>query len=1203
MKKAIQLLVTICLFLLTLQVSFSQVYLVNPCTYSPIAGSGTSLPNCDDCMSGMIPIGFTFNFYGVNYTQCDVSSNGFLTFNGGLGSGCCSGQVIPTAAYPTLISWSWDDMYTSGAIVNYFTTGIAPNRIFVINYNNVGYCCTSNNIASVQIQLYETSNEIRILSANNIHSGRTATMGIQSFGVGNTVVSGRNAAGWDASINECLSFAALPSEIEVVGNGNIILDGSTSPSLTNNTQFGTSGTCSTSVVKTFVINNSGLGTLAISGINFTGPASADFTVIPPIPVSVAPGGSSSFQVAFDPTAVGIRSATLNILNSDADESTYNFDLEGTGVANDVIPPVFTSCPGTISANNAPGTCGAAVTFTAPNVTDNCSTLGDNSLSLVLSRFNTNYTTIASNIPNPVVFNMDGGSNNISDGCSDMYDGGNFLNTNIAGGINYSDNSVISSTAFGSTGQYFTRYISSGAQCQNLPSMFIMAANLNNVTDFTITGNIGADGSGNVDIAQFNVTSNGVLYNVFVKRIYNAFDPSVNEVFIIPNNPSASQNINFNTDDNYHNLTNIASSTRVYYLLYAGMTGSYINNASTTNIVQSFLDNVTQGNTGLTLVQTAGPVSGSTFPVGSTPVTYTATDASSNSTTCTFNVTVNDIQNPTASNPANIVLSGCNGSFPAPDVTVVTTEADNCGTPSVTFISDGAPSLVGCTETTIRTYRVADASLNFINVTQNLIRTVDITNPTASNPATIVLSGCNGTYPAPNPNVVTDEADACGTPVVVFVSQGAPSMAGCTETIIRTYSVTDACGNNINVTQMLQRTVDTTPPSIPALPGPSNISCPSSPSFTIPNATDGCGTPSLTFNDVTTPTCGNSYSTTRTWTATDACGNSSVASQTINVVDNTAPVITCGGPILLSGCVPATYTATPPPASDACGGTITFNNDHPGTSYPAGNTTIIWTATDACGNSSTCSQVITVTSPEADITGNGYAITHTSSIISLANWTDFGNVNVCTGLVTRTYMIRNSGAGPLNLTGVPKVQLSGLNAADYSVVQPAVGSLAAGASTSFQVTFNPSATGFRNARITVPNNDCNEAGYYYAIRGNGTACGPMLVPDPSGQSQTSGNNTNEENGNSTMGIEDRTEFGALIYPNPSNGVFTLELSEAPGSGTEIKLLNSLGQVIYSSRLMVQTSYYDFSYLSAGTYFIQVINPENNFTKTILITQKY
>jgi hypothetical protein len=58
----------------------------------------------------------------------------------------------------------------------------------------------------------------------------------------------------------------------------------------------------------------------------------------------------------------------------------------------------------------------------------------------------------------------------------------------------------------------------------------------------------------------------------------------------------------------------------------------------------------------------------------------------------------------------------------------------------------------------------------------------------------------------------------------------------------------------------------------------------------PTATDNCGTPTLTFTTVTTPgSCPNQYTLTRTWTATDACGNVTNASQVFNVVDTTPPV--------------------------------------------------------------------------------------------------------------------------------------------------------------------------------------------------------------------------------------------------------------------------------------------------------------------------
>ena len=65
-----------------------------------ISSSGTLVPggvnSCDDCVSGALPIGFSFDFYGNTYTDAFVSSNGFVTFNNNPRAGCCAGQHLPT---------------------------------------------------------------------------------------------------------------------------------------------------------------------------------------------------------------------------------------------------------------------------------------------------------------------------------------------------------------------------------------------------------------------------------------------------------------------------------------------------------------------------------------------------------------------------------------------------------------------------------------------------------------------------------------------------------------------------------------------------------------------------------------------------------------------------------------------------------------------------------------------------------------------------------------------------------------------------------------------------------------------------------------------------------------------------------------------------------------------------------------------------
>ena len=252
----------------------------------------------------------------------------------------------------------------------------------------------------------------------------------------------------------------------------------------------------------------------------------------------------------------------------------------------------------------------------------------------------------------------------------------------------------------------------------------------------------------------------------------------------------------------------------------------------------------------------------------------------------FTYTVMDDQPPTASNPADIVLTGCNSTFPAPDPLVVTDEADNCGVPVVAWVSDGPPVTEGCTETVIRTYSVTDGCNNQIRVTQKLIRMVDTQAPTASNPADIVLTGCNSTFPAPDPLVVTDEADNCGVPVVAWVSDGPPVTEGCTETIIRTYSVTDGCNNLIRVTQKLIRIVDGEDPVIPC---PADVvlwvsAGETSTTWTpvIPEAFDNC-TASATLTVTGVRSDGKPLidpwplgTTIITWNTEDGCGNSAVS---------------------------------------------------------------------------------------------------------------------------------------------------------------------------------------------------------------------------------------------------------------------------------------------------------------------------------------
>ena len=176
-------------------------------------------------------------------------------------------------------------------------------------------------------------------------------------------------------------------------------------------------------------------------------------------------------------------------------------------------------------------------------------------------------------------------------------------------------------------------------------------------------------------------------------------------------------------------------------------------------------------------------------------TYSVTDACGNSIEVRQNIIVMDTTAPTASDPSPINVE-CTDDVPAPDILVVTDEDDNCAAPTVAFVSEISDNQ-SCPETITRTYSVTDACGNSIEVRQNII-VMDTTPPTASDPSPINVE-CTGDVPAPDILAVTDEDDNCASPTVAFVSEISDNQS-CPETITRTYSVTDACGNSIEVRQ-------------------------------------------------------------------------------------------------------------------------------------------------------------------------------------------------------------------------------------------------------------------------------------------------------------------------------------------------------------------------------------------------------------------
>lgn len=145
-----------------------------------------------------------------------------------------------------------------------------------------------------------------------------------------------------------------------------------------------------------------------------------------------------------------------------------------------------------------------------------------------------------------------------------------------------------------------------------------------------------------------------------------------------------------------------------------------------------------------------------------------------------------------------------------------------------------------------------------------------------------------------------------------------------------------------------------------------------------------------------------------------------------------------------------------------------------------------TSTGATAKTVTCSGSVTAPAPNINLQGNTANITNGSTTPSATNHTDFGSQDITAGTIVRTFTIQNTGSDPLILTGSsPYAIISGTNAADFTVTAIPATNVTSLGTTTFQVTFDPSATGTRTATITIANNDSTKNPYTFAIQGTGT----------------------------------------------------------------------------------------------------------------------
>jgi len=204
----------------------------------------------------------------------------------------------------------------------------------------------------------------------------------------------------------------------------------------------------------------------------------------------------------------------------------------------------------------------------------------------------------------------------------------------------------------------------------------------------------------------------------------------------------------------------------------------------------------------------------------------------------------------------------------------------------------------------------------------------------------------------------------------------------TGTLLRTWTAADVCGNEASCAQTIT-VVDNTPPVLSGCPADITAECDQIPAPPEVTATDSCDpSPTVTFEQTASYSGCAPYTglITRTWTATDECGNQASCSQTITVVDTTPPDLTgCPADITIECDQPIPDPANVT-ASDDCdvSPTVSFTEaaDLSDCGAYTGTITRTWTASDVCDNQSTCTQVITIIDSQSPaLTGPGNQTHH------------------------------------------------------------------------------------------------------------------------------------------------------------------------------------------------------------------------------------
>jgi gliding motility-associated-like protein len=271
-------------------------YSLNPVSGSPngcytapvppdLPGTPTNLTT-DDVYSSVIPLGFSFPFYGVNYSSLVASTNGYVSFDISL-TGAFSHYTVtndlPSASYDrAVIMGPYHDLDPSTRSspppemrIKYETLGTTPYRRWVFSFYHVplfsstAATCGVLNQNTQQIVLYESTGIIEIFVANkqicNVWQSGKAILGIQNFARNQGLMAPNRAASsppWGTiGMNESWRFVpnagtSLFKRVELYDlANNLISTGTTTPGGNNTFNVDFPNVCPTLSTTTYIVKS------------------------------------------------------------------------------------------------------------------------------------------------------------------------------------------------------------------------------------------------------------------------------------------------------------------------------------------------------------------------------------------------------------------------------------------------------------------------------------------------------------------------------------------------------------------------------------------------------------------------------------------------------------------------------------------------------------------------------------------------------------------------------------------------------------------------------------------------------------------------------------------------------------------------------------------------------------------------------------